>query len=603
MLVVAAIWIYVMITTYLMGYAFLQFVSSLEFMQTERIKRGKGSKKKYNARYQSSYIVAGLVIGTIYAEIFSLGGGVGLAANIIMVAVCTAIFVYFHDDLLNELVDVYRIIFGSKNFIYYVLVFLIMAYGTSHGIMHYDSDLYHAQAIHWIEEFGIVKGLGNLHVRLAYNSASFALSALYSLAFIKGQSFHVMAGFFALILSWECLDLKDIIRRRHFVLSDFARVMAIYYLFTIYDEMVAPASDYYLSIMVFYIIIRWLDLNVRHERSLLPYILLALSGVYAVTIKLSAAPILLLSIIPIYKLVKKKNYKALGMSVFMGFIIAIPFFIRNVIISGWLVYPVTLLDFFNFEWKIPSGVAQYDAKEIRTFGRGYTDVAQYGDVPMLQWIPNWFSSIGGINKIMLILDIVSVIIYAACLVYFIAAAIGSATNGKNKEGGSKILKLSHRSMVNLADFVTIGGTMVGCLIFWLFSAPLIRYGEVYVFMTFAIVLGRIFILFYNRVDWNKDVAIWLFRFVTMIICLWILYKGFNLVKEDIPRFNAKYLVTQQDYGTYETAEFKVENELFYFPVDGDRIGYYPFPSAPRDMSGEIKFLGNNIQSGFKSILK
>ena len=47
MLVVAAIWIYVMITTYLMGYAFLQFVSSLEFMQTERIKRGKGSKKKY----------------------------------------------------------------------------------------------------------------------------------------------------------------------------------------------------------------------------------------------------------------------------------------------------------------------------------------------------------------------------------------------------------------------------------------------------------------------------------------------------------------------------------------------------------------------------
>ena len=46
-------------------------------------------------------------------------------------------------------------------------LFLIWIYFTSKGIMHYDSDLYHAQSIRWIEEYGVVKGLGNLQVRFA----------------------------------------------------------------------------------------------------------------------------------------------------------------------------------------------------------------------------------------------------------------------------------------------------------------------------------------------------------------------------------------------------------------------------------------------------
>lgn len=62
--------------------------------------------------------------------------------------------------------------------------------------MHYDSDLYHAQSIRWIEEYGVVPGLGNLHERFAYNSSFFALSALFSMKFLCGTSMHTMSGFF-----------------------------------------------------------------------------------------------------------------------------------------------------------------------------------------------------------------------------------------------------------------------------------------------------------------------------------------------------------------------------------------------------------------------
>ena len=598
MLAVLLIWIYAGFTTYLVGYAVLNIITSLDCMKAHK---GKNSKK-YGIHYHESYIVAGVITATIYAEFFSLAGGVGLIANLLLLAICVVIAVYYRQELFADIMGMVKNLASGRTGIYYMLILCVVAYGASHGIMHYDSDLYHAQAIHWIEDYGIVRGLGNLHVRLAYNSAAFPLSALYSMSFITGKSYHVMSGFFALLLAWQCLDLKNIVRRGHIILSDFARIMALYYLFTIFDEMVAPASDYFLSTIVFYIIIHWLDMNVRHEHSYVPYIFLALTAVYAVTIKLSAAPMLILSIIPIYKLFHDRTtekVKAFWVSVLLAFIISVPYFIRNIVISGWLIYPVTFLDFFKFPWKIPKGVAEFDAKEIKTFGRGYTDVVTYGDVPFREWIVNWYHSIGGINKIMLILDMVAIVAYILCVVYFIAVAVKA--KGKNKLKDNKVSSISRHSIVRMADFLTLVGTLILCLIFWLFSAPLIRYGEVYVFLIFAIVFGRLLIAALYKYGSNKTVVVYVFRAFVTLLAVWLLYKGFNIVREDIERFNPIYLVDQQDYGEYEVDSFEVGDMTVFYPKDGDRVGYYPFPAATSDISEKIELLGSKFVEGIKSI--
>lgn len=70
--------------------------------------------------------------------------------------------------------------------------------------MHYDTGLYHAQAIRWIEEYGVVPGLANLHSRFGYNSASFALSAFFSETWLIGRPMHCVAGFFALLCACKC---------------------------------------------------------------------------------------------------------------------------------------------------------------------------------------------------------------------------------------------------------------------------------------------------------------------------------------------------------------------------------------------------------------
>ncbi len=598
MLTVMLIWLYIIITTYIIGYGFLKFMTGLPGMSYS--KEGK-QPKPYAFKFKESYIVAGIVIATVYAQIVSLFIGVGIIANVILLIFCALIAYVYRIELFTDAVDMFFTLRSRGNIYIYLAVFLVMAYGTSHGYMHYDSDLYHAQAIHWIEEYGLVKGLGNLHVRFAYNSSSFALSALYSMKFPGGQSYHVMSGFFALLLAWQCVDIKNVARRGYLVISDFARLAAIYYLFTIYDEMVAPASDYFLSTIVFYIIIHWLDMYVKHERSHVPFILLSLLGVYAITIKLSAMPMVILSVIPIYMLFRnrtREKIKAFWISVGLAFGIVIPFLVRNVMISGWLVYPVTLINIFSFDWKIPKGLAAYDAAEIKTFGRGFNDVATYGNVGFSEWVPGWFSQMASINKLMLVMCLVSIVVFAAYLIYFFAEISERGGKRLRKLNKGNVFDIKTRSMLNTADFLTIGTALIACLAFWFFSAPLIRYGVVYVWLTPFVILGRLFIVVFNRFEGKvKEVVI---KAVVALFMLWMVYKGVNLILEDSARFNAAYLVKQQDYGSYDTREFKLGDTTFYYPAQGDQIGYYPFPAATHDVSDLVQMRGTSIKYGFKA---
>ncbi|MDE7274344.1 MAG: hypothetical protein K2N95_15060, partial [Lachnospiraceae bacterium] len=172
-------------------------------------------------------VLTGLIAVTVYAQFFSLLYKVGFVANGFLFLICIAALVFWRNELTSCLVGSIQ----KNTWLHTVLritLIIFWSYCTSRGYIHYDSDLYHAQSIRWIEEYGIVKGLGNIHVRFAYNSSFFALSALYSMKFLLKQSLHTVNGFLALILSFEVLKLKEITVRKKVLLSDFARIGAFF---------------------------------------------------------------------------------------------------------------------------------------------------------------------------------------------------------------------------------------------------------------------------------------------------------------------------------------------------------------------------------------
>ena len=184
MLTIFLNWIYIFFTVFSLGFAFSHFVEKVLHYRIKRV---------------DSILMTGLIISTVYTQIFSLFYRVNIEANVILTAVCILLCIIMRKEMLRFIRDSFRECSVSRRILIPILL-LAWCFFTSRGYMPPDMDEYHGQSIRWIEEYGVVKGLGNLLPRFGYNSSIFALSALYSMKFLLGVSLHTVNGFIAFIL-------------------------------------------------------------------------------------------------------------------------------------------------------------------------------------------------------------------------------------------------------------------------------------------------------------------------------------------------------------------------------------------------------------------
>ncbi|MCR5255660.1 MAG: hypothetical protein K6D96_06970 [Acetatifactor sp.] len=541
-------WIYVIFTSFCLGYAFLLFAKKFLGYRIINI---------------DSILVAGLIIATVYAEIWSLFGGVLLAANLVLCLFCVAFIFFFRRAISATLHEAITPGNLSRRIVICVL-FLLWAYFGSRGYFAYDSDLYHGQSIRWIEEYGVVKGMGNLHERFAYNSSYFALSALYSMKFLFGRSLHSIGAYMAFLLSLTTLNICRAWKRKKFIWSDYARIAAIYYLTTITDEVSAPASDFAIMCMIFWIVIKWLDAleDDGTKNEIAPFALLCVAGAYALTLKLTAGLILILLIKPAVNLIKGKKWKEICIYLSLGLTVAVPWFIRTVLISGWLIYPFEGLDLFNVDWKINSETVALDAANIKTWARGLYN-ASLVDVPISEWFPGWFKgALSGTEKLLIIACLGEIILFAGIVI--------TSVIRRNKDSWDAILVMF---------------TMLSSYIFWQLSAPMMRYGYAGVLLTAVLPVG--YILSHLK--------------KTRIICLIVLlYGAYKLGMVGKYAFDSRlfgYMLWPQDYGQYELESYDVDGITIFYPVEGDRTGYDAFPTSPDKRDLELR--GTGLRDGFR----
>lgn len=514
--------------------------------------------------------VLGLLVVTVYAQTFSFFAKVGFVANVLLVCACAVLFFVFRRKVASFTVlfcnfrNIWKWIVGA-------LVIIIMTYGASAGYMHYDSDLYHAQAIRWIEEYGVVKGLGNLHSRLAYNSSSFALTALYSFSWITGRSYHACAGFLASIVLLECLRGFPRLIKRNVKVSDFIRFGCIYYIFNIYDEMVSPESDYFAFLMLFFVAIRMVELAEDRVKDADAYAMFSLIAIFLVTVKLSVAMAVLVAIVPILFLVKEKRYKKLLVYVLLGIIIVAPYLCRGVLISGYLLYPSTMLDIFNVDWKMSATDAKVDSDFIIAYGRGY-DVIDAAAYPFKVWILKWISTLGKTDMILLMTCLVGAIYYPISILL------------------RKDLRKVH----------IIEGTLLVVFLSWFLSAPLIRYAQGILICFGSIMAGDAYSFICEKLKSSGRKVVIVEKLFSVIVSVFFSYKIVILLMYIINAGNLEeYAINQQDYSSYEMNPYEISGVTFYTSVEDDRTGYDPFPATPY-INTNAKLRGDSLEEGFMS---
>lgn len=566
MLFVFLNWIVILITTFSLGFGILQGIEKVFHYQVKRL---------------DMIILAGLILATTYAQYFSIVYRVNWEAMLVWSAISLLSILIWHKKMLRLLQDIWQIMGKTQKIVIFFLVVLII-YFTSRGYFISDTNLYHAQCIRWIEEYGVVKGLGNLQSRASYNSSFFCLTALYSMKYLFGQSMHAVQGFMALLLAVECTRLGKMKQRKRPVLSDFARVAAVYYLTLLHKEILSPSSDYAVMIVLFFIIIRWLELLEEKENALVPYALLCVVGAYTVTLKLTAGLILVLLAKPLYELIRRKKWRDMFLYFMMGVVTVMPFLIRNVLISGWLIYPFTALDLFSVDWKVPKVIASADAYQIKSWGKGIHEYGILENDPT-SWIPNWFSTmLTTTEKVLIILDVVAILFFLIHVIYTLIH-----------------LYLIHRKASSIKESSLQWNTSLVMLtltvsfLFWLFSAPLTRYGYAYILLLPVVILGNYSLHFiYSK----KTIFCKIIRKVFLVLLLLLLcWKGIVLAKDAYSESILGYYIHQTDYENNEgdsyVKEFEINGITFYYGVSG----YHKLPG------GGITFTmrGDSIKDGFR----
>lgn len=128
------------------------------------------------------YLISGLVLLSVIAELVVLFFPIGLIVQAALVIILLAIAVSKWNDCKN-LFKTIVFEFSTWPTLLLILFFLtwtaILLINAGPTMMD-DTESYHIQSIKWIQEYGSVPGIVNLHVRFGFNSSWFSSVALFS---------------------------------------------------------------------------------------------------------------------------------------------------------------------------------------------------------------------------------------------------------------------------------------------------------------------------------------------------------------------------------------------------------------------------------------
>ena len=560
MVIVLLNWSYILFITFLTGFCFYKCLN--KFVNC-------------NTSYSLSHnIVCGIVVTTIYAQFFSIFHKVGLLANLFLFILCLAVLIRNKSELSIRIKKTLSILCSWEG-VLYLGVLLLIAFCTSRGTIHTDTNLYHAQMIRWYETYGVVKGLANLQWHFAYNSSYFGFAALFSMAFLGGSSLHCTTGFLtALFCIWALHHLKNFFSHSyHF--ADLCCIGILFYALVNLTGCVSPASDYATMFFALYLITRWAEVLESHTQDITEYCLLSVLAVYIATLKLSAGLLVLLVLYPLVCLIRQKRTKEIITYLFFGIITLLPYLIRNVIISGWLLYPFPALDLFSFDWKLPVQYVQIDSAQIKTWARCLYDSSLI-DKPFQEWLPIWWNAQERYAQMLLLTNILAVVLDVFILLHYI------------------IRKKRLNWNLVLLNIVVLCNTAA-----WLFLAPFIRYGLAFLLATPALAVGM----------WMRKEKSSFYKLVSgcIVVLMFFVLTPYwdHYFTDDIvfikQNLTAPYYLTQKEYDTSEMQTFDMNGITIYCPKEGEVTGYRYFPASAYDyMIQSTQLRGTQIKHGFRN---
>jgi len=554
MLAMIFIWIYIFCLSYLYGRVFLDGLAGWL-----NLRHGK--------QEFPLVILAGLISITTIGSFLSLMTKIGLLANSILLVGAFAILFRKKSPLKLRLPD-----WSVFSWFVLGLTILVVLENATHAPTNPDTAIYHAQTIRWIETYRVVPGLGNLNPRLAFNSSWLLLNALFGFAFLGGRSFHLAGSAFFLAFSVYSIAGLDKLLKRDFRLGNWVRVALLPLgLYTMGSELSSPGTDFPVILIIWMTVALCLEMLEDDDFQMDERIvLLFVAPLFAFTIKISALPLLLFSAGVLVIGWRARRFGWALRLVGLGFLLLSPWLFRNVVLSGYLIFPVPQPLVFGFDWRVPYSVVLEQSQTIRYFARGVNAQLPGGG---FAWVPGWW----------VIQTVNQRIIFALALLT--PLTLPGLWFLRNK------LNLLNRK---LGSYLAVWFVAYLGLLFWFLTAPAFRFGYGFILGALLLAFLPYVAAFGNRVSAER---VWV---PAMTACLVAVFVGIVLFNSFDPGTLSERLVLPADYLPSHAQTCQLDLQTLFCAKEFRQCGYQAFPCVPF-VKRWTEMRGETFQYGFRSL--
>ncbi|WP_396194271.1 LIC_10190 family membrane protein [Flavobacterium sp.] len=335
MVLILLSWLYILITASCLGISF----SKLLGIQSQNIVVTN---------------LLGLFAVTLLASVWAILGPINLVFSLFLLAITIVSWYFVKTDWLSMWKNIYANFsaFTPIRKTFFTLSSLLILAQSATEPFIVDNETYYIQTIKWLNEYGFVPGLANLHLFLGQTSGWHITQSVYSFSFVY-ENFNDLNGFLLVLINFWSFEKLHSFFSANNRLDLVWGLLPLTYLF-LFQFINAPSPDlavYVLAFLAFSIYTT--DLNASEKMKLLSVLLL-----FAAYIKITAVVLLILPIILWIRHFRQINYPLIPIRLLAGLVLFL-LVIKNSILTGYPLYPLTILPYSNVDYIVPKDLVSY----------------------------------------------------------------------------------------------------------------------------------------------------------------------------------------------------------------------------------------------------
>jgi hypothetical protein len=310
--------------------------------------------------------------------------------------------------------------FSILDYIFLSVILLMILFLGSSRVIHPDTLNYHVFSTEIFDKYGTIPGLANLKPEFGFQSIWFSAMAFFDFPLFQGGPLFPLNG---CVMSWVSIFLvlkgiakKDTLSGSSFLKSGIWYLVLILFCILSWTQIRLTTSslspDFIAAISIllsFYFFTRQKDLVTKESFDLLA----AFFSIIAISIKLSAIPVILIPFLIIVNGIIRKRWVFTGRIILSIALLLSPVIIRNILTTGYPFYPSLFGAFHSYDWKVGESEVLKFQYYITSYARfpilRINAISEYNQ-SFISWLPAWWRHLYMIDKTVILIITLGVLI-------------------------------------------------------------------------------------------------------------------------------------------------------------------------------------------------